>query len=126
MAKQANSPIIVPILIITLGVGWLLTTQGFGPSINWVWTMGLGVVGVLIFALTGIDKFSVVVGPFFIIASGCSILRQMEYLPVNVEVPSLVIAMGFLLLLARLPVIPSAEWTVEPEPLRTRAANPNP
>ncbi len=126
MAKRANSPIVVPVLIITLGVGWLLTAQGFAPSINWVWTMGLGVVGVLFFALTGIDRFSVVVGPFFIIASGCSILRQMEYLPVNVEVPSLVIAMGVLLLLARLPFIPPADWAVEPEPLRTRTAKPNP
>jgi hypothetical protein len=102
-------------LIIVVGVGWLLTAQGFGPGINWVWTLGLGVVGILTFVLSnGFDKVSVVIGPFFLMASLLSALRQTGQLNLDTEVPLLVISIGVLLLVAHLPVIPKPAWFVEP------------
>ncbi len=44
MSRRA--PLVIPILIMVVGVGWLLTARGFGPGVNWVWTLGLGVIGI--------------------------------------------------------------------------------
>lgn len=100
----------IAILIITVGLGWLLTTLGVGSSIHWVWTMGLAVTGALVFLVSGIDKVSVVVGPFLIIASMLSILRQQELLRVDVELPILVMLTGALLLIAGMKGIPAPKW----------------
>jgi len=105
--------LVVPVLLITLGLGWLMTTLGVAPQINWVWTLGIALVGVLTFAMGGVDKVTVVVGPFFILASCLSILRQTDRLSIDLEIPLLVIAAGVLLLVARLKSIPSPEWLVE-------------
>jgi hypothetical protein len=64
-----SKTLVVPILLITLGAGWLLTTLGVVPEVNWVWTLALALVGVLTLAIGGLDKVTIVVGPFFIIAS---------------------------------------------------------
>ncbi len=103
-------------LLITVGTGWLLSTLGIAPSINWVWTLGLAVVGLLTFVIGGVDKVTVVIGPFFILASTLSILRQTGRLSFDVEVPALVILSGILLIVARLPVIPTPKW-ITSEPL---------
>ena len=104
--------LVIPILLITLGVGWLLTTMGVAPGINWVWTLGIALVGILTLAV-GFDKATVVVGPFFILASCLSILRQTGRLSIDLEVPILVIAAGVLLLVARLKFIPLPTWLAE-------------
>jgi hypothetical protein len=113
MQTQSRGPLILAILIITVGIGWLLTAQGFAPGINWVWTLGLGVVGVLSFVLSGgLDKVSVVIGPFFITSSVLSILRQREVLRTDIEVPVLVIVVGVLLLVAQSNAIPLPTWVL--------------
>jgi hypothetical protein len=114
--------LIVPILLITFGIGWLLTTLGVVPPIDWVWTLGIAIVGVLAFALGGVDKVTVVVGPFFLLAAFLSVLRQTDRLRVDIEVPILVITAGVLLLVARLPVVPAPRWLLNtPEkPTTTR------
>ena len=114
--KQAKGPLVLAILIITVGVGWLLTAQGIGPGIDWVWTLGLGVVGFLTFVLSGgVDKVSVVLGPFFIVASFLSILRQRGQLRVDTEIPILVILVGVLMLLARMPAVRTPRWAIVPD-----------
>jgi hypothetical protein len=105
--------LIVPILLITFGVGWLLTTLGVVPEIDWVWTLGVAIVGILAFALGGVDKVTVVVGPFFLLAAFLSILRQTDRLRIEMEVPILIIAAGVLLLVARLPVVPPPTWLIQ-------------
>lgn len=99
---------ILPILIITVGIGWLLTS--LNSDINWIWTSSLGVIGIMTFAVSGIDKFSVVIGPFFLTSSFMSILRQLEMISINVEVPCLVIVLGIFLAIAQLPVIKVPQW----------------
>lgn len=111
--KQPKGPLVLSILIITVGVGWLLTAQGFGPGVNWVWTLGLGVIGVVTFIVSGgLDKVSVVLGPFFLVSSLLSILRQTGNMKSDTEVPLLVILVGVLLFVAQMSFIPLPKWFV--------------
>ena len=109
--------LLLPILLITVGIGWLLTTLGIAPGIDWIWTLGLAVVGFLTFALSGLDKLTVVIGPLFIIAACLSVLRQTDRLSLDVEIPILVIMAGVLMLIARLPKIPAPRWLLETKTL---------
>lgn len=84
----------VPILTIIVGVGWLLDVLEFIPGVDWVWTVGLAAAGILCVAVGGLNKLSVVTGPFLIVASVCSLLRQTGYLTVDREIPVLVIVLG--------------------------------
>jgi hypothetical protein len=105
--------LIVPILLITLGIGWLLTTLGVVPEVDWVWTLGVALVGILAFALGGFDKVTFVVGTFFLLASFLSVLRQTGELHLDIEVPILVIAAGVLMLIAQSRFIPVPRWVIE-------------
>lgn len=105
--------LIIPILLIVLGLGWLLSNLGMLPEINWVWTLGLAAVGVWTFAQFGFDKVSVVLGPIFLAASLLSFLRQSEVLEADIEVPILVCLTGVLLLVARSSAVPSPAWLPE-------------
>ena len=110
--KPDKKTLLLPILLITVGAGWLLTTLGVAPGIDWVWTLGLAVAGLLAFALAGIDKVTVVIGPFLILASSLSILRQTDRLTLDVEIPILVMVAGVLMLISRSPAIPLPAWVV--------------
>ncbi len=111
--QQDKKTLILPFLMIALGIGWLLSTLGFAPNINWAWSLGLAIVGFLAFVVYGFDKVTFVVGSFFLIASSISVLRQTRLITIDVEVPVLVILTGLLLLIARHPVIPFPKWLVE-------------
>lgn len=102
--------LIPPVLLITVGAGSLMSTLGVMPGIDWVWTLGLALIGVLTLAIGGFDKVTVVVGPFFVAASLLSVSRQSGRLPLNVEIPVLVILAGVLLLVARHPAVPAPRW----------------
>jgi hypothetical protein len=111
--NPSKGPLILGILIITVGVGWLLTAQGFAPGIHWIWTLGLGIVGVVTFIVCGgLDKVSIIIGPFFLIASLLSILRQTGRLDTNIEVPVLVIIIGVLVVIAQMRFVPVPKWAV--------------
>ena len=91
MSSNSRAQLVIPVLIIAVGVGWLLTAQGYAPGVNWIWILGLGVVGILTFVLSkGFDKVSVVLGPFFLLASLLSVLRQTGRLSLDIEMPVLV------------------------------------
>jgi len=109
--SSSKRALVLSILIMTVGVGWLLTALGFGPGIDWVWTLGLGVGGLLAFVFSGgIDKVSLVVGPFLIASSLLAILRQTGRLTVDIEVPILVILAGGLLAIAQMKVVRMPNW----------------
>ncbi len=108
-----KGPPILAILIMTVGVGWLLTVKNIAPGINWIWTLGLLMIGVLSFVISkGVDKFSVMAGPFFIIASVLSTLRQTGRLALDTEVPILVIVIGALLMISQSARMPAPQWVV--------------
>lgn len=102
--------LVLPIMLIVVGTGWLLTTLGITPNIDWIWTLGIAAVGFLTFVVSGFDKFSVVAGTFFIVTSLLSVLRQSGMISLDVEVPILVIVVGILLLVVRHPSIPVPDW----------------
>lgn len=106
----SQKSLVISLLTITVGVGWLLTAKGIAPQINWVWTLGMAVCGVLMFALMGFDKLSFVLGAFFLVCSLMSVLRQQGWLSVETEAPVLVIIAGVLLLLARSKKVPVPDW----------------
>ena len=109
--QKSKTILVFAILIIAAGTGWLLTALEVRPDINWAWVLSLGAVGFLAFAVSGgIDKFSVVVGPFFLVSSLLSFLQQSETIAVKVEIPILAITFGLLLLLARSTLIPLPRW----------------
>jgi hypothetical protein len=125
MVTKSRAPIVISVLIIVVGVGWLLTALGIGPGINWLWTLGLGVIGILIFVVSrGIDKVSVVLGTFFLLASLLSMLRQTEQLRLDIEIPLLIISIGILSLIAQLPAIPKPRWYEESRPLVQESSPP--
>jgi hypothetical protein len=98
------------IFVTAFGFAWLISALGIIPQVNWIWTIGLGVVGLSTIAYQGINKLSVIVGPGFVAASLFSILRQMEYVTIEIEVPMLVILAGILMIIAHLQSIPKPTW----------------
>lgn len=117
-----RSSLILGVLLVALGGGWLLSSLGFFPPVDWAWTLGLAVIAVLAVALSGFDKFSFVVSGFFGLASACSVLRQVGGMTAEVEVPALVLSAGVLLLAARSTAIPLPRWIEKDQPRDT--ANP--
>ena len=109
---MTKTTIFLPVLLIIIGTGWLLTTLGIAPQIDWIWTLGLGATGFLTFVIGGFDKMTFVSGLFFIVASFLSIMRQTGRISLNVEVPILVILIGVLLLIAHSPKIPTPPWVM--------------
>jgi hypothetical protein len=100
--SATKSMIILAVLIIALGIAWLLNTLDVIPGVDWLWTGGLGVAGILVMAANGINKSTFVIGPFLLVSSVLSILRQTGRLRSNIEMPVLFIIFGMLLLLSLL------------------------
>jgi hypothetical protein len=101
--------LVVPVLVIVLGVTWLLNILRVLPGVDWIWTVGLAAVGVLTLLVGGINKLTVVVGPFLMVGSVCSLLRQLDVLPIDREIPILTIALGILMLIAQVLSLPVPE-----------------
>ena len=110
MARQ----LAVPILIILVGTAWLLNVLDIIPGVDWVWPIGLAAAGIVTVARGGINRHTIVIGPFLIAASVCSVLRQTHRLPADREVPILIIVLGVLLLLACLLRLPPPK-AIEPD-----------
>ena len=106
---------VVPILTIVVGIGWLLNVQGVFPSVDWLWTGGLAVLGILMLVIGRIDKLKGVLGPFLIVAAICSVLRQTETLSIEKEIPVLVIVLGILLVIVNMMNLPTPESMEENE-----------
>lgn len=105
--------ITIGIAIIALGIAWLLNNLGVLPAIEWLWTLGLAVTGILFVVMLGFDKVTAVIGPFLVISAIFSILRQTGKITLNYEVPTLIIIFGVLLLVAILAPLPSPKWLDE-------------
>ncbi len=110
---KPDKTIVLPVLLIAVGVGWLLTVLGVAPGIDWVWTLALAVVGFLVFLVGGFDKVTFATGTFFIVTSCLSVLRQTDRITIDVEMPILVVVAGVLLLIVRHRAIPAPQWILE-------------
>ena len=101
--------LIAPILVIALGITWLLNVLDIMPGVDWIWTVALAAVGLITLLLGGLNKLTVVVGPFLMISSVCSLLRQIGTMPIDREVPILTIILGILMLLVQILNLPMPE-----------------
>ena len=106
-----RTAIVIPLLIIALGVGWLLNAMEYLPKVDWIWTLGLGAVGVVTLAVgKRLTRDRFVVGVWLVVASVLSVLRQREKLEFKYELPILVILIGVLLLIAHFIGLPRPDW----------------
>ncbi|MFN8708875.1 MAG: hypothetical protein ACK526_14165 [Planctomyces sp.] len=97
---------LLPSLLIAIGAFSLLASPAVASWIDFAWAPTLAITGLLIFVIGGINKVTAVTGPFFLIASYLTVLRQTNRLSLDVEVPLLVIISGVLLLVVRHSAIP--------------------
>ncbi|NQU76961.1 MAG: hypothetical protein HQ546_11675, partial [Planctomycetes bacterium] len=79
------------------------------PGVDWIWTVGLAAAGILSIAIGGLNKVTIVTGPFLLVASVCSLLRQTGRLALDREIPVLVIVLGVLMLVSQLSRLPIPE-----------------
>ncbi len=105
---------IIPALVAGFGFIWLLDTLGVVPPLNVVWTLSLLGVGICVFLIHGFHKESFPWGSFFIACSVCSVLRQMDFLSIRIELPLLVILLGSLLAINQTGLIPPHPRGVPP------------
>jgi hypothetical protein len=110
MDSRHKMGVAVAAAAMTVGVGWLLDNAGVAPAIEWLWTLGLAVSGVLLVTLLGLDKVTAVAGPFLVVCSAFSVLRQTGRIEFHDEIPILVIIFGALLLVAVLSPLKSPDW----------------
>jgi hypothetical protein len=96
----------LPITLIVVGAAWLLWYYRLFPDLDWIIAGGLVAGGIAIFFLDGITKTSIVTGPFLIAAGVAWLLHDRWRASWFVLVPSLLILLGVLMLLARSPRIP--------------------
>ena len=80
----------------------MLNTLNIIPEVDWAWSIGLATVGKRSVAIGGFNKVSIVTGPFLIIASVFSVMRQTGRINIDLEVPILVIVLGVLMLISQL------------------------
>ena len=102
-----KSKLLTPIIIILFGIAWLLNSFNVIPGVDWLWTIGLAAAGIVSIVVGGLTKFTIVIGPFLVIASFFSVLRQTGRLDINYEVPILIIVLGVLMMVAQLSKLPA-------------------
>ena len=106
-----DQKLLAPILVIIVGVTWLLNVLGIMPGVDWIWTIGLATTGLLTIILGKTNTTTVITGPFLIVASICSILRQTDRLTLDREIPILIIVLGILMLLSQFIKPPASKVT---------------
>jgi hypothetical protein len=110
---------LAPILITTVGTGWLLTVRGVIPGVQWVWVLVLAVLGAFLLCVN-VNKVSIAVGPSLMAAAALSMLRQTGWIAINTEVPLLTMIVGSLWTAAYLLPVPLPAWIIA----EGRAENP--
>jgi hypothetical protein len=95
--RPGKEPLIGAAVLILVGVGSLLNSLHLLPQVDWVWTLGLALGGVLILVCSRINRASFVLGMSLLVGAVFSLLRQTGKLNVEQEVPCLLIAVGLLI-----------------------------
>ena len=113
--KFMKAKLVTPILTILVGAAWLLNTLNIIPGVDWLWTVGLAAVGIISIAVGGLNKLTVVIGPFLVVAAIFSIMRQTGKISLDHEVPILVIVLGILMLISQLSKLPTPESLKKPD-----------
>jgi hypothetical protein len=96
----------LPVTLIIVGSAWLLWYFRLFPDIDWIIAAGLVVGGLAILILDGITKKSIVAGPFLIASGIAWALHERWRVTWIVLMPTLLIVLGVLMLIARRANIP--------------------
>ncbi|HEY3564929.1 MAG TPA: hypothetical protein VGL96_07980 [Casimicrobiaceae bacterium] len=107
----------LPVALIVVGLGWLLWEFRLFPDLDWIIALGFVIGGVLVLVLDGINKNSVVIGPFLVGIGIAWFLHDRYGLLWRIVVPALLVWLGLLMLVARSPRVPErAVRASGPEP----------
>ena|SRR4249920_2821118 len=91
----------LPITLIIVGCAWLLWYYRLFPDIDWIIAAGLIVGGLAVLYLDGITKQSIVTGPFLIASGIAWAFHDRLRVTWFVLIPTLLIVLGALMLIAR-------------------------
>jgi hypothetical protein len=100
--KDASLPITL-IVVGTIGLIWYFRWL---PDIDWIISLGFIAGGILVLVIDGINKSSIVTGPFLISIGIAWWLRDRYSWSWNLIVPTLLVILGVLMLIARNPRLP--------------------
>jgi hypothetical protein len=107
----------LPVALIVVGLGWLLWEVRLFPDLDWIIALGFVIGGVLVLVLDGINKNSVVIGPFLVGIGIAWFLHDRYGLLWRIVVPALLVWLGLLMLVARSPRVPERALRASgPEP----------
>ena len=91
----------LPVTLIVVGLGWLLWEFRLFPDVDWIISLGFVAGGVLVLVLDGINRNSIVIGPF-LVATGVAWFVHDRYAATwRLIVPVMLVVLGALMLVAR-------------------------
>jgi hypothetical protein len=96
----------LPITLIVVGSAWLLWYFRLFPDIDWLIAVGLVVAGIAVLYLDGMTKNSIVAGPILIATGIAWALHDRWHVTWFVLLPTLLVLLGVLMLIARRADIP--------------------
>ena len=102
----------LPITLIVVGVIGLIWYFRWFPDIDWIIALGFAVGGIAVLAIDGINKNSIVTGPFLIVIGIAWGLRDQYRVSWSLIIPTLLVVLGVLMLIARNPSIPERRRNV--------------
>ena len=91
----------LPVTLIVVGLGWLLWEFRLFPDIDWIISLGFIAGGIVVLVLDGINKNSVVVGPFLVAVGIVWFIHDRYGASWRLIVPTMLVVLGALMLLAR-------------------------
>jgi hypothetical protein len=96
----------LPVTLIVVGLGWLLWEFRLFPDVDWIIGLGFIAGGIAVMAIDGINKSSVVIGPFLIAIGIAWLLHDRYGTNWRYIVPVMLVLLGALMLVARSPKVP--------------------
>jgi hypothetical protein len=91
----------LPVTLIVVGLGWLLWEYRLFPDVDWIIGAGFIVAGVAVLALDGINKNTIVVGPFLVAIGLAWLAHDRLGFGWRLIVPVMLVLLGALMLVAR-------------------------
>lgn len=101
-----QSSLALPLFLIAAGAVWFLKSTGVLPATATLIAIGLAVVGIVVLLVDGINKQSIVSGPFLVYIGGAVYLRNEYIFGYSPLIALGMIILGALLLLSRSSIVP--------------------
>ena len=91
----------IPVTLIAVGLGWLLWELRLFPDVDWIISLGFIAAGIAVMVIDGINKNSVVIGPFLIAIGLAWFVHDRYGTHWRYIVPFMLVLLGLLMLIAR-------------------------